>query len=278
MGPGQEPAGGNGSGSPRRRRPLAMHQSPQVLAGLAAVLLAVLLVVAVLGGASVGGSWWSRCASSLVPAVQGGSASATALVGVAAVSGVAALLKALRRTLAALRAPVQAAPPLTLHRWHLVLLDAELEEETEKAAPASPPMKRTLSSRLSRSVTLEAAAPGAAQLPLHIKLLVQQHPEVLTPDIARRFVVGLGSETKAFTALTDMVNWTVANNLAHILRRQQPAYAAMKRHYPHAFAGWSRKKDCLVEIECMGQWPAAYTAILQEGVSEQQMLEHLLFT
>jgi len=100
----------------------------------------------------------------------------------------------------------------------------------------------------------------------------------LTPDVARRFIVGLDSETKAFSAMSSMAKWTSENNLKDILHKPQPAFEAMKRHYVHGFPGWSRKKDCLVEIECMGSWPAAYTSIVAEKFSEQAMLEHLLFT
>ena len=68
------------------------------------------------------------------------------------------------------------------------------------------------------------------------------------------------------------------NRFTDILRRPQPAFTVMKRHYPHGLPGWSRKKDCLVELECMGTWPRAYDLIAAEGVTEKEMLEHLLFT
>jgi hypothetical protein len=93
-----------------------------------------------------------------------------------------------------------------------------------------------------------------------------------------RFIVGLGSETKAFSGLSAMAQWMTENRLTNILVRPQPAFKVMKKYYPHGFPGWSTKKDCLVELECMGQWPQAYDAIAAEGISEQAMLEHLLFT
>lgn len=134
-------------------------------------------------------------------------------------------------------------------------------------------MRRHVSVTLGPPPTESTEAP----LPHHIVLLMQQYPKIITPDIARRFIVGLGSENKAFTALSSMAQWMTENRLWEVVRRPQPAFKVMKRHYPHGFPGWSRKKDCLVEVECMGQWPRSYEGIAGEGVSEQAMLEHLLF-
>lgn len=198
------------------------------------------------------------------------------LLGLAALGGVAGLA---RLVLARMRAPpvegLNDGSQAQCFTWHLTLLEVDVVEETERQAPASPPVKRSLSVVGPRPPP--SMAPGEP-LPHHLQLLVEQYPGILTEDIARRFLIGLGSETKASAGLTSMAKWTIDNNLQDILHRPQPAFAVMKRHYPHGYPGWSRKKDCLVEVECMGMWPAAYTAIAAEGVSEQAMLEHLLFT
>lgn len=201
------------------------------------------------------------------------------LVGLAALSGFAALARNVRMQLARLGpgAAIQgkeSGPAVQCFQWHLALLELTIEEESDRMPAASPPVKRALSISSHHG---DVSPPGES-LPPHFCLLLQQHPSVLTTDIARRFIIGLGSETKAFGALSSMARWTTENGLWDLLHRPQPAFASMKRHYPHGFPGWSSKYDCLVEVECMGRWPESYNRIAAEGVSEQDMLEHLLFT
>ena len=199
------------------------------------------------------------------------------LVGLAALSGVTTVARRVRTQLSRLRGggPMPApGAPLQWHRWKLTLLELSIDYVSERSTRALPAVKRHVSVTLGPSPR-EPLEPG---LPHHIELLMQQYPKVITPDIARRFLVGLGSENKAFSALSSMAQWMTENRLWDIAKQPQPAFKTMKSHYPHGFPGWSKKKDCLVEMECMGQWPKAYEGIAAEGVSEQAMLEHLLFT
>jgi len=52
--------------------------------------------------------------------------------------------------------------------------------------------------------TLHVSAPYAC------RRLVEQHPAVLTDDIAARFLVGLGSGDKAYQGIRNMVEWVSA--------------------------------------------------------------------
>jgi CRAL/TRIO domain len=212
----------------------------------------------------------------------GSGGSMAVLVGLAALSGATAVARRLRNQWARIRGGDGSPGALTSlpgapqqsYRWKLVLIELSIETEEERSAQALPAVKRSLSV----SVAPFSGLPSGTGLPHHIELLAQQYPKIITPDIARRFIIGLGSETKAFSGLSAMAQWMTENRLTDILRRPQPAFKVMKKHYPHGFPGWSRKKDCLVELECMGQWPRAYDLIAADGVSEQAMLEHLLFT
>ncbi len=215
------------------------------------------------------------------PTAAGGGGSMAVLVGLAALSGATAFARRLRAQWARFRGDgttggLTAMPggPQQWYRWKLVLIELSLETEEEGSAQAMPAVTRSLSV----SVAPTPGLPPGTGLPHHIELLAMQYPKIITPDIAQRFIVGLGSETKAFSGLSAMAQWMTENRLTDILTRPQPAFTVMKRHYPHGFPGWSTKKDCLVELECMGMWPQAYDAIAAEGVSEQAMLEHLLFT
>ncbi|KAL4539619.1 hypothetical protein Ndes2437B_g02017 [Nannochloris sp. 'desiccata'] len=228
-----------------------------------------------------GGAAGTR-ALSTPSAAAGDGGSMAVLVGLAALSGATAIARRLRNQWARIRGGDGSAGGLTSlpggpqqwYRWKLVLLELSIETEEQRSAQALPAVKRSLSVSVA---PLHGLPPGTG-LPHHIELLAMQYPKVITPDIARRFIVGLGSDTKAFSALSSMAQWMTENRLTDIIRRPQPAFTVMKKHYPHGFPGWSKKKDCLVELECMGQWPRAYDAIAAEGISEQAMLEHLLFT
>jgi len=227
-------------------------------------------------GSSVG----TRSLSTPTAATRGGSM--TVLVGLAALSSATAVARRVRNQWARLRGVDGSTGGLTSlpggpqqwHRWKLVLLELSIETEEQRSAQALPAVKRSISVSVA---PLHGLPPGTG-LPHHIELLAMQYPKIITPDIARRFIIGLGSDTKAFSALSSMAQWMTENRLANIIHHPQPAFTAMKKHYPHGFPGWSRKKDCLVELECMGLWPRAYDAIAAEGISEQAMLEHLLFT
>jgi hypothetical protein len=175
------------------------------------------------------------------------------------------------------------------YRWTLTLLEAGLEEEAAPGAaagpgdgaPASPAAKRTVSRSVSlaaRAGPPAAAAAVGAPLPAPLRALVTANPALLPEDAARRFLVGLGSEPKACLAAAAMLDWTLNSGLAGVASQPQPAFAAMKRHYPHGLLGWSRRRDCLVELECMGRWPAAHAALRAEGVDDAAMLRHLYFT
>ena len=205
--------------------------------------------------------------------------------------------------------------PQQWYRWHIELLELSIESETEQPQAALPPVKRSLSisapteggggvlgpgarrptltpdrrdtgaagmsATITAAITTAATLPsptGQPHVPHHIELLIQQYPKLITRDVAHRFITGIGNDNKAFSALSSMAHWMTENRLTDVLHRPQPVFSTMKRHYPHAFLGWSTQKDCLVELECMGRWPRAYDAIATEGVSEQAMLEHLLFT
>lgn len=130
---------------------------------------------------------------------------------------------------------------------------------------------------------LSSTAPMASQklidtLPTPFQFIIRQYPDVVSIDTAKRFIVGLESETKAFNALNKMVSYFLENNLKNALHQPQPLFHMAKDNYPHGLIGWSRKKDCLVEVECMGKWPKAYKQLSANGYTEDQMLKHLLFS
>ena len=217
--------------------------------------------------------------------------SVAVLVGLAALSGLTALVRRLRNQYARIRG-IDGGDPVSVpgasqswHKWKIIFLELFIDEETEQPAKGMPLVKRSLSMNVSSSQltsmnSLAAPPPpeNENELPHHIELLVLQYPDIITHDIALRFIVGLGSDNKAFAGLSSMAQWMTENRLVDILQRPQPAFEVMKQHYPHGFPGWSTKKDCLVELECMGMWAKAYDQIAAAGVSEKAMLEHLLFT
>jgi hypothetical protein len=115
-------------------------------------------------------------------------------------------------------------------------------------------------------------------IPLPFQYLVKEHPNLITPDLVRRFVVGLDSETKAFNAMQQMLDYFSKRNLKNILRMPQMSFHDIKDNYLQGFIGWNAKKDCLLEIELLGQFPDSYKRITSKGISEDQILDHLLFT
>ena len=115
-------------------------------------------------------------------------------------------------------------------------------------------------------------------IPLPFQYLVKEHPNLITPDLVRRFVIGLDSETKAFNAMQQMLEYFSKRNLKNILNTPQMSFHDIKDNYLQGFIGWNVKKDCLLEIELLGQFPASYKQITSKGISEDQILDHLLFT
>jgi hypothetical protein len=113
------------------------------------------------------------------------------------------------------------------------------------------------------------------QLPPAFETLMERHASIVTSDIATRFLVGLDSEAKAYTALIKMVEFWTKHDLS-ALRPNPHAFRSMKKHYPHGVIGWSKKSDCLITFEAMGKWPDAYKNVLQDGVSEDAILHHML--
>lgn len=212
-----------------------------------------------------------------------GRGSLGALLGLVALSGMASLVRGVRTQFARLTGPSAADiynEKKSIHEWRICFLDLEIDEEVrrENLPPSSPPVRRAISvTAATASEWGIPAQPSTVDLPNHIKTLIQQYPTIITADIAQRFIVGLGSENKAYSALSSMAQWTKGNGFENIVRAKQPAFETIKKNFPHGFMGWSRRRDCLVEFEAIGSWSNAYDAIVSEGVTEQQMLEHYLF-
>jgi hypothetical protein len=106
--------------------------------------------------------------------------------------------------------------------------------------------------------------------------LVARHPDVLDENMAERFVASYPSPSKAYAALQQCVEWRQARGMVGLLDRPHPKFAAIKHRYPHAALGWSRKKDCLVTLDCYGVWKQSYDALKADGVSEEELLAHLM--
>lgn len=118
------------------------------------------------------------------------------------------------------------------------------------------------------------ASAKQVELPPPILTLMDRH-EVVTRDIATRFLVGLDCETKAYSGLVKMVEFWNKHNLSE-LHPNPAAFKSMKKHYPHGVIGWSEKSDCLITYEAMGMWPDAFKRVIQDGISEDDILQHML--
>ncbi|KAL6767177.1 hypothetical protein ACKKBG_A38925 [Auxenochlorella protothecoides x Auxenochlorella symbiontica] len=158
------------------------------------------------------------------------------------------------------------APP----PWTLTLQSIEIVEE------------RTLMPSLSVSRTLSwsGLAPASAvhaALPPGLLALTRAHPGVLTPDVAARFLAGLETEARAAAAMRGMVDFVTSRGMLDVAFRPQPAFAAVKRHYTHGLLGRARDGS-VVELECLSQLPAAYPRLAREGVGQDELLAHLMFT
>lgn len=161
---------------------------------------------------------------------------------------------------------------------YLELVDVMLREELEGAeagepAELSPIMLRTLSVT---GIVEEPPTPGSL-LPLALQLLVREHPDVLSSDLAERFLIGTGSAAIAHDLMTNMVAWVQRTGMVDVVHSPQPAFSIIKRHYPHGDLCWG-SRDCVVELECLGVWARAYPLIKAAGVSDDTLLKHLMWT
>lgn len=167
---------------------------------------------------------------------------------------------------------------VSLRRWYISLMEAELVEKTVSEKPrqdgqlTAPPVRRML------SVTGLIQWRAGEELPIPMQMLVDRHPDVVSEDIARRFIVGLENEVKAYSALSSCIEWNIQQGLADLVRQPQPHYEIIKKYYPHGVCCWSTKKNCILEIEKMGMWPKAYPQIRAAGVTDDDILRHLKFT
>ncbi|KAI3437934.1 hypothetical protein D9Q98_000378 [Chlorella vulgaris] len=160
--------------------------------------------------------------------------------------------------------------------WALQLLQASLvsaaaAEMQQVAAEAGVPAPREA----------EEAEQGAAaaedRLLKSFRHLVQQHPDVLDANMAERFFVSYPSSNKAFVALRQCVEWRRQRGMVGLLDQPQPKFEIIKHRYPHAVLGWSKKTDCLVTLDSYGVWKQSYDALKADGVSEDELLRHLMF-
>lgn len=162
----------------------------------------------------------------------------------------------------------------TVHRvfdWCVTIVSVDIAlDPNEGVHGAVPRMMSTSAISDSVSIRGKDLAP-----PFHH--LMGKYPNIIRYDTAKRFIVGLDSESKAYQGLVKMVDFWMKHKLEHALTCPQPAFKSMKRNYPHGLIGWSSKSDCLIEFEAMGKWPEAYKTIIGEGFSEDDILQHLVF-
>ena len=160
---------------------------------------------------------------------------------------------------------------LPVYAWNMVVYEIEIALEPTKSVG----VPRMLSTS---SVADALPSNQVSVLSPPFEYLVSKHQSIVTHDIAQRFIIGLESESKAYTGLTKMVDYFMKHNLQDALSSRQPAFDSLKQHYPHGFLGWCSKSDCLIEFEAMGQWAEAYKCIVADGFGEDDMLKHLLFS
>lgn len=160
--------------------------------------------------------------------------------------------------------------PKNLHEWSIAVLgiDVSLEPRTRRVSTVTRKVSVTHCQE-------DDSHTPRVELPRPILTLMHRHSDVVTPDIATRFLVGLDSETKAYTGLIKMIEFWSEHNLSD-LRPNRAAFASMKTHYPHGVIGWSEKSDCLITYEAMGLWPDAYKQVIQDGIAEDDILNHML--
>ena len=167
--------------------------------------------------------------------------------------------------------PREKHPRVHIFDWSICILSIDITLEPDEGVRGAVPRM------MSTSAVSDVAILNSAKLPAAFQHLMNKYPEIIQYDTAKRFLVGLDSESKAYHGLIKMVEFWSSHRLERALSCPQPAFESMKRHYPHGLIGWSSKSDCLIEFEAMGKWPDAYKSIIAEGFSEEDILQHLLF-
>ncbi|KAI8103943.1 hypothetical protein M9435_006469 [Picochlorum sp. BPE23] len=158
-----------------------------------------------------------------------------------------------------------------VYAWNMMVYEIDITLEPTKSVG----VPRMLSTS---SVADAIPSSPVSVLSPPFEYLIGKHPNIVTHDIAQRFIIGLESDSKAYTGLTKMVDYFVKHKLQDALSSRQPAFDSLKQHYPHGFLGWCSKSDCLIEFEAMGKWADAYKCIVADGFGEDDMLKHLLFS
>ena len=163
--------------------------------------------------------------------------------------------------------------PTSLYEWSITTLGIDVSLAPRK--PKSGNVPRMVSTTHCLDVYTGRNGSSPIDLPPAFETLMQRHASVVTPDIATRFLIGLDSEDKAYTALIKMVDFWNKHDLSSV-RPNPLAFHSMKRHYPHGVVGWSQKSDCLITFEAMGKWPDAYKNVTDDSISEEAILHHML--
>lgn len=158
-----------------------------------------------------------------------------------------------------------------VYDWSITIVEIDVTLEPDKTVGV--PRMMSTSSALGTNDLLDPAATLAPPF----QYMLGKYPDIVTYDVATRFIVGLESESKAYHGLNKMVEYFISHDVQNTLQSKQPAFDSMKRHYPHGLIGWSSKRDCLIEYEAMGLWPDAYKQVLADGHNEEDILKHLLF-
>jgi hypothetical protein len=159
-----------------------------------------------------------------------------------------------------------------LYQWSIVLLGVDVSLQPKR--PKAGAVGRTVSTTHCTSDDFNRLD-HAHRLPPSFETLIERNASILSHDLAWRFLVGLDSEAKAYAGIIKMIDFWRKHDLSS-LKPDTLAFGSMKSHYPHGVIGWSKKSDCLITFEAMGKWPDAYKNVLQDGVSEDAILHHML--
>ncbi|KAL4451990.1 hypothetical protein ABPG75_007652 [Micractinium tetrahymenae] len=187
----------------------------------------------------------------------------------AAAAALLPLLAARRRAAAAAAGTAgSVAPGWTLTLVHASLVTAAEGALEEVASEAGVELE------LEEEEAKEGAAP---RLPEPFRRLVQKHPAAVDANIASRFIATYPSHSKALAALQQCAEWREQQGYVGLLEQPHPKFEIIKQRYPHAVLGWSTKKDCLVTLDNYGRWKQSYDALKQDGVSDEELLRHLMF-
>ncbi|KAI7842592.1 hypothetical protein COHA_003696 [Chlorella ohadii] len=136
--------------------------------------------------------------------------------------------------------------------WVLKLLQATL------VAAGKEPLLQQVAAEAGVAGPAAGKAGDSDQLPDAYRSLIQKYSGILDANIAYRFLATYPSANKGYTALAECV------------------FSLIKRHYPHAVLGYSRKKDCLVTLDSYGVWKRSFEALKAEGVTDDELLRHLM--